>query len=155
MSGSEAPALRWGLEHLGEQAWRRHLAEECIFLNSLLFGVGLASLAGSVPRGVPCPAAPPLLPAPRLAGWRWGEPCCHPKRSPLTGARLCCQSFSKAWGWQASSPPFCGAGAQVSSAGDCGIPAGLRAEEVAGSAVSSLRPCGCRLPEDIELSIAL
>lgn len=40
VSGSTAPALRRGLEHLGEQAWRRHLAEEFVFLNSLLLGLG-------------------------------------------------------------------------------------------------------------------
>lgn len=34
--------LRLGLEHLWEQGWRRHLAEECASLNSLLSGVGLA-----------------------------------------------------------------------------------------------------------------
>ena len=142
VSGSAAPALRRGLEHLGEQAWRRHLAEECVFLNSLLCGVGLAPPRLAQCRGV-CGA--PLPPHSCLHPMVGGEPCCHPKRSPLTGARLCCQPSSKAWDWQASSPPSCGTRTQVGSAGGWGILAGLMPEEVAGSAASSLQPYGCRL----------
>lgn len=66
--------------------------------------------------------------------------------------RLSCQLSSKARGWQASSPPFCGARAQVSNAGDMGIPDWLSPNEVAGSAMSSLQPFQCRLPEAVERS---
>lgn len=37
-----------------------------------------------------------------LAGWCGvGELCCHPKRNPITGVRLCCQFYFKAWGCSA------------------------------------------------------
>lgn len=80
------PALCRGLEHLGEQAWLRHLAEECVFLNSLLFGAGLPphSPRLALCRGV-CGASLPLhccLCSAQQGGVRQGGPAVTPKGTP-------------------------------------------------------------------------
>lgn len=62
-----------GLEHLGEQAWPGHLAEECIFLNSLLFGAGLASLSRPSAEGCVVPSCPPIAACTPLSRVVFGE----------------------------------------------------------------------------------
>lgn len=82
MSGSVAPALCQGLEHLGEQAWQRHLAEECIFLNSLLSGVGLPPPARLSAEGGAVPCCPPTASCNWLSKVAWGEALLSPQKEP-------------------------------------------------------------------------
>lgn len=100
VSGSAASTLRRGLEHLGEQAWQRHLAEECVFLNSLLFGVGLAPPSRLSAEGHAVPHCPPTAACAPLSRAVAGVfPAVTPKGAP-----------SQVPG-SADSPPLrCGAG---------------------------------------------
>lgn len=143
VSGSVVPALRRGLEHLGERAWRRHLAEECVSSIAFCLGWAAPSLppAGFVPRGVWCLAAPSLLPVLGLAGWcEAGGPAVTPQETP-----------SQVSGSAARSSLRHRAAVQVSvyGTGACQVRP-QEPQEVTGSAVSSLLSRGCTLSEGQE-----
>lgn len=82
-----------------------------------------------------------------------GEPCCHPKRSPFTDARL----STKVWDFHRVDflNTFLWGQGTGEQCRNWDIAAGLKLEEVARSALSSLQPYRCRLFEDERSSLSI